>query len=430
MNFPLPNFGYNSVYKTFNGIDLRQTSLCPNKCVMCAKAQKGHRHRTMSMEDLRFVLDVFPDYERGVWLLGTGEVFMLENLPERIALIKSLWPKCTVNTLTTFNIFRGKSWLAELFSAGLDNVYVSCYGYTEDDYHKLHGSPSFSGLMQNIEAIGKLQHEIGDKIHFKYFHDMERLFGVRDAEQKRKNFMEIAARNHINCFEARNVFPWSQTIPANGKSLWELPSPCSVVWGGTKPSWIYILENLDVVPCCLFLENDFIFGNLRENTLEEIFTGEKFRFFYESWWAMRPDKIPVCNTCQCYDAFPSSDELSRFAAWQAGELRGQKVVFWGAGEAYRAYKSFFADCEPVAVLVDSYTNQKQKEIDGIPLRHPDEFLPTLTEPLPLVIFAMQKASPRILRTLKEKYAFYKPSKLVICPANAQITAPVEPFFQD
>ena len=54
----------------------------------------------------------------------------------------------------------------------------------------------------------------------------------------------------------------------------------------------------------------------------------------------------------------------------------------------------------------------------------------LTEPLPLVIFAMQKNSPKILQTLKEKYAFYKPSKLVICPANARIEVPVEPFFQD
>lgn len=428
MNFPLPNFGYNSVYKVFNGIDLRQTSLCPNKCVMCAKAQKGHQHHTMSMEDLRFVLDIFPNYRGGVWLLGTGEVFMLENLPERVALIKNAWPECTIHTLTTFNIFRGQSWLAELFKAGLDDVYVSCYGYTEDDYHKIHGAPLFSGLIQNMEAIGKLQPEIGNKIYFKYFNEMERLFGVRNADQKRKKFMEIAARNHICHFEVRDVFPWNQTIPPNGKSLWELPSPCSVVWGGAKPSWIYILENLDVVPCCLFIEDDFVFGNLRKNSLKEIFTGEKFRFFYESWWAMRPDKIPVCNTCQCYDAFPSVDELSRFAAWQARELRGKKVIFWGAGEAYRAYKSFFADCEPVAILVDGI--EEGTNIDGIPVHSPEQFLPTLAEPLPLVIFAMQKASPKILRTLKEKYGTYKPSQLVICPANAHMEAPVQPFFQD
>lgn len=80
--------------------------------------------------------------------------------------------------------------------------------------------------------------------------------------------------------------------------------------------------------------------------------------------------------------------------------------------------------------MDTPADAGQKYIDGIPVHHPDAFLPTLTEPLPLVIFAMQKASPRILQTLKEKYAYYKPSKLVICPANAQLRPRVEPFFQD
>ena len=82
------------------------------------------------------------------------------------------------------------------------------------------------------------------------------------------------------------------------------------------------------------------------------------------------------------------------------------------------------------MLMDTLADAGPKHIDGIPVHHPDAFLPTLTEPLPLVIFAMQKNSPKILQTLKEKYAFYKPSKLVICPANAKIEVPVEPFFQD
>ncbi len=43
---------------------------------------------------------------------------------------------------------------------------------------------------------------------------------------------------------------------------------------------------------------------------------------------------------------------------------------------------------------------------------------------------MPEASPKILRKLKEEYAFYTPSKLIICPANAHIVPPVEPFFQD
>ena len=179
----------------------------------------------------------------------------------------------------------------------------------------------------------------------------------------------------------------------------------------------------------MMFDKELVLGNLRKQTLEEIFTGDTYRFFYEKWRNMRPGDIPYCNTCQFYSG-ASQPELARMAAWQARDVRGQKAVFWGAGEAYRAYKSFFADCEPVAMLVESQEREREREIDGIPLYHPDDFLPTLTEPLPLVIFAMPEASPKILRKLKEEYAFYTPSKLIICPANAHIVPPVEPFFQD
>ncbi len=172
------------------------------------------------------------------------------------------------------------------------------------------------------------------------------------------------------------------------------------------------------------------FGNLRSMSLDEIFNSKSYKQFYQSWWEMRPEDIPGCNTCQVYRACAHPNELTRMAHWQARKLHGQKVVFWGAGEAYRAYKNFFVDCEPIAMLMDTPNAIEQKEIDAIPVYHPDAFLPSLAEPLPLVIFAMQKASPKILKTLKEKYPFYNPSKLVICPANAEIEVPVEPFFQD
>ena len=120
------------------------------------------------------------------------------------------------------------------------------------------------------------------------------------------------------------------------------------------------------------MRDEVHFGNLRNMSLKEIFNGKSYKHFYQSWWEMRPEDIPVCNTCQRYKASAARDELARMAAWQARELRGRKVIFWGAGEAYRAYKSFFADCDPIAMLVDCQ-KEGRKRLMAFPSTIPMNF---------------------------------------------------------
>ena len=427
MNFPLPNYGYHSVSRRFTGMSLEQTRACHNHCVFCSYAKTGHENATMSMEDLSSIVELFPQYS-GEVSFTSGEVLTLKNLPERIAVVKRAWPNCYLDITITLNIPCDKSFLQDIFSAGLDNMIISCYGHTPEDYARIHGGNRFSALEHNLALLGALPKNISAKVTLRHFSDAQTLFGIHDAEKKHEQFLRMARKMGITAVDARRYFPWNPPKPVDGHALWELPHPCDIVWGN-QARWLYVHYNLDVVPCC-FMRNGPVLGNLRQMSLEEIFTGEVYTAFRRAWWEMRPGDIPVCNSCQYYLLYGEQDERDRLAAWQARDVCGRKVVFWGAGEAYRAYKSFFADCEPVAMLLESQEREREREVDGIPLYHPADFLPTLTEPLPLVIFAMPEASPKILRKLKEDYAFYTPSKLIICPANAHIVPPVEPFFQD
>ena len=424
MDFPLPNFGYPSVYQCFYAIALEQTRACPNNCVFCAFARAGHEHVTMSKDDLCYVLNMFPKFS-GTVIFSSGEVLTLKDLPDRIGLVKQAWPDCHLILKTTFNLPHDKKYIQDLLM-GTDSMTISCYGHTPEDYAKIHGSNRFPVLEQNLAILGSLPAEMTDKITLRYFDNAGILFNVKAADEKREKFLSAAQKKGIKKFDLNQHFRWNPPKPVDGHALWDLPYPCDVVWGG-RAGTLNVLYNLDVAPCCM-TRDAIVLGNLRKNTLEEIFTGETYTAFRRAWWEMRPGDIPVCNTCQWYQPSDWRDELARMAAWQARDVRGRKAVFWGAGEAYRAYKSFFADCEPVAMLVES--QEREREVDGIPLYHPADFLPTLTEPLPLVIFAMPEASPKILHKLKEDYAFYKPEKLIICPANAHIVPPVEPFFQD
>ncbi len=346
------------MYDQFSTILLEQTRFCPNNCVFCAYAKVGHEQVTMSREDLSYILAMFPKFS-GEVDFTSGEVLTLKDLPERIALVKQAWPDCQLNITTTFNLPHDKNYIQDLFLMGMDSMMISCYGHTPEDYAKIHGSHRFSILEQNLAVLGSLPAEMTDKVTLRYFDNAGMLFNVKAADEKREKFFSTARKIGINKRDTRHCLPWNPPKPADGHALWEPPYPCDVVWG-TKAGTLTILYNLDVVPCCV-MRDELVLGNLRKNTFEEIFTGETYTAFRRAWWEMRPGDIPVCNTCQFYQGSGWRDELARLAAWQARDVRGQKVVFWGAGEAYRAYKSFFADCEPVAMLVESQERERERE---------------------------------------------------------------------
>lgn len=423
--YPLPSYGFHSVYQKFDAILLEQTRMCCNNCVFCGFAKEGHQTVSMSMDDLAYVLGLFPDFSGDVGF-SSGEVFTLKDLPKRIAMVKKAWPHCKLNITTTFNLWRGPEYIRDIFSAGIDSMYISCYAYTEEDYARVHGAAHYDGLCKNLEELAKLPKEMTDKVHLRYMPDTQRLLNIHAPEEKLQRFLDFIHKVGIHKLDCRNAFPFDTVKPVDGTHDWELSVPCSVVWGN-KARELVVSYNLDVAPCCMF-RGELVFGNLRTMSLEQIFNSEQYKFFYQAWWEMRPGDIPKCNNCQQYDPWCDTPDLYRMAAWQAKKLRGQKVIFWGGGEAYRAYKSFFVETKPIAMLLD--VPERPTEVDGIPVYHPDDFLPTCGEPLPVVIFAMQRASPKIWQALKEKYAFYKPSQVVICPANAHINAPVEPFFRD
>ena len=377
MNFPLPDYGYRSVYGTFTAVVLEQTLRCRNNCIFCAKAKQGHANATMTLEDLDFALAHLPTCTGWVSLSGSGDAMLVDDLPERIARIKAVWPDCQPIIITALTCKRNITFFRDLFTAGLEELLISCYGHTEEDYKKLHGSSLFPVVRDNLHTLGLLPESMTKKIVLRHFRNAQEVFAIHNAEEKANIFFDAMRQYGINRYNPINCFPWKPGKKPDGHALWELPSPCPVLWGGSAGQLI-IHYDLDVVPCCMMFGKEIVLGNLRRQSLEEIFTGATYRSFYEKWRNMRPGDIPYCNTCQLYPRAISQSERARMAAWQARDVRGRKIVFWGAGEAYRAYKSFFADCEPVVMLVESQEREREREKStASPSTIPPTFSPRL-----------------------------------------------------
>ena len=61
---------------------------------------------------------------------------------------------------------------------------------------------------------------------------------------------------------------------------------------------LQVTWDLDVIPCCFDFNATVTFGNLREQSLAEIFAGETYRKFIEAHLANQIEVYPVCVGCE------------------------------------------------------------------------------------------------------------------------------------
>lgn len=411
---PLPDHGLFGVYRRFARVKLQLTAFCHNRCRFCplpddTSVPKG----IMDMDALDIIFRALPGFCGRVDLATDGESLLLPDLPERCARIKSAWPDCTLTLTSTFNIDRGPEYIRTLFASGLQELFISCYGHTDEDYQAIHGSNGFMALRNNLAYLKTVPDLDKKYIQLIDVANAGQVFGTKHADAKLHAFQGYAKSCGVRATGKKKLHSWQGRVPFGIQKARHPFNPCSVVWGG----WADILNvrwDLEVTPCCYFTGHEFTFGNLKYMTLQQMFTSDKYRDFYRRHWEGREDKLPVCKDCTNYQSYASNEEHMRFAAWQGNMLAGEDVLFYGAGEAWRRYRELFCATHPVAMLLDA--PDAPPEIAGIPVLRPVDALARYPG-LPLLVFAYPQNSPRMLRSLEESGLNLKERRVLVCPAN-------------
>lgn len=142
--------------------------------------------------------------------------------------------------------------------------------------------------------------------------------------------------------------------------------PCSIAWGGFARE-LYVTWELDVTLCCATTGDELRLGNLRDQTLQEIFDGEAYQRLIQAHWDDRLEAYPFCNYCERH-INGASAELVRIAAWKIANILqqngGREQLFSIVGEPRLAgpltslYRQHFSQCIPLDELLTK-SNIKQ-----------------------------------------------------------------------
>jgi len=266
-------------------IRLELTQGCNRSCYSCPVSQN---QKFMNMEIFEIILKQFNQKIKRMELSMHGEPLLNPNVERYIKMLRKQLPKAQISIITNTEIFYKKpSLMVALFLAGLNFLQADVYSEKIkknfiDLIHIL--KPKLNS--NNIKA----QYFIKGGINIWKYNYKDRYILLSD-ESKGINIIEKHAM--------RKVHTWAGNLPLKRWKHYELfLDQFPIKKKCTEPmkcAPIDIYGNVSL--CCADYAKSYIYGNLKEESLENIWNGkqiQKVRCALSQGWR---DIIPACHFC-------------------------------------------------------------------------------------------------------------------------------------
>lgn len=284
----------------FVEIRIENTNACGYKCVMCPRDKQTRELGYMSLGDFETVLQRLPRSFKGMFHLhGFGEPLLDRKLAEKIELLKKTFPECYSAIFSTLGVKLKEELLERLVCSGLNYIMISWYGYTKEAYQKIHQFDGFELAQKNIAFLSEKIKELKAPLVLclKIAQPIIQSSLPMAEDRGREEFVRWA--KDLGC----EVQPWGHVHNYGDGRKYNTADDervCPVVEGNRR-NILHITWDLNVIPCCFDYNATISFGNLRKNTLEEIFSSPVYFHFIVQQKIKTFAAFPVCQNCEKYD---------------------------------------------------------------------------------------------------------------------------------
>lgn len=301
----------------FSIIQLQTTSLCPGCCLICPYSQSWHKRNPgyMSDGDFKNVLEKIREYDSDFdgqfcpYLMQDG--LADKKIIERIEKIFKYFPKAFVEISTNAMLLTPElsekliNVILKYDKTNRSHIWISHHAVNEETYKKIMQRNNYKQTLQNIIDYLKINK---GRVPTE----------IRSSGASRDGSMKFFTQEETNTY-------WSNIIKTNEIVIKNL----SVIyftfhnragnvhlgnWDGEEffrlideyhpfncwrySSGLHIMYNSNVTCCCMNYSGEYIWGNLKEQSLKEIWDGEERQDFIDKATGLKKsEKEFICKKC-------------------------------------------------------------------------------------------------------------------------------------
>ena len=279
-------------------LNIEPTNLCNLNCPICVE-KKERKQGFLEKELLKKFIQENKKILKGqfIWFHFGGESLLHPELPEMIKILKESDIKVRMSTNA---VLLNNEISRKLMESGLDYIVFSVDGVKKETYEKIRKGASFEKVEKNILDFLKIKKDFGLRTKTQI-----QIVEIEDNKKEIAPFIKKWKKTDINYINVKSFC--SRASRVKDKNLFrslnktkrkiEKHYPCFYLW-----ETLIILWNGDVLPCCQNLTGELIVGNIKKNSLNEIWNSFAMKELRERHLVNNPP-FP-CNQCPDWKGFP------------------------------------------------------------------------------------------------------------------------------
>jgi sulfatase maturation enzyme AslB (radical SAM superfamily) len=242
-------------------VQIEATNICNAKCTFCPRDDMKRRQGVMDMALFTRILDGCASLGIGhVRMHNYGEAFVDKRLPEKIAYAKSKGiPE--VGVITNGSLL-GADVARAIIEAGLDAINISLDAAGKETFESTRVGLKYDKVIANVEGLVRIRRELGRRRP-----KLILSFVRQDNSAEEQAFIDhwSAVADKIHVTELHN---WAGTLRRRA----DVNFPCYRQWLTFTVLW-----DGRVSLCCADLDGQVVLGDLKTQTIAEVWNGDAYR---------------------------------------------------------------------------------------------------------------------------------------------------------
>jgi len=304
-------FGWSRVLGKPYYLMIEPTNVCNLRCPLCPTGEMKLKRAPgfMTMQTLREIIDPIQDSLIEINITNYGEPTMHKELPEMIRYVKDKGIRVSLGSNGHF--FNTDEITTRYVQSGLDHIYISMDGTTQETFEKYRVRGNFEKLRENVARLVRIREALGVKtpeVELQFIvmrhneHQMDEARKMaRDWKADRLTFKPVSfnvaewndpavRERFLDLFpndEEHRLYDIDET-----DAKWKVPieNRCDYLWRAAVILW-----DGKIVPCCMDPRGDLLLGDAKDD-IRRVWNGKRFRKLRKK---IRTEKkaIPLCANC-------------------------------------------------------------------------------------------------------------------------------------
>jgi len=283
--------------------NIEATNACGMKCIMCPRQNMT---RKIGFMDIKLFEKIIRQAEKGskVALHFFGDPLLHPKIGEMIKICRKYEIKSSLSTNPTSLT---KENIQKILDSGLDYLHISLDGATKQTYEKIR-----RGMANYKQAIEYIENFLSEKIKRKTRKPITTIAIIRmkETEKEINDFLnQWKNKPGIDKVDVKDFIAWGGGIDTINQLASEFSRhykrreyyPCFWPW-----SKICVLWDGRVVPCCSDFDGKYILGDLKKQTLKEIWNSRKIQILRRQCRDNDFPKNHLCYGCREREGFKPS----------------------------------------------------------------------------------------------------------------------------